>query len=79
VSYGRNPNELLNRPMDDDVADTYLNWMREDIPVLKQLIGNDLSIVSQDVGHDRKNFFVRIGNTILIPIQSDAEETVVGV
>jgi len=79
VSYGRNPRELLNRPMDEDIADTYLSWMREDIPVLKQLSSGDLSIVSENVGHDRKNFFISIGNTILIPIQSDVEETVVGV
>jgi hypothetical protein len=41
VSYGRNPKELLNRPMDDDTADTLLQWMREDMSIFKQLSDND--------------------------------------
>ncbi|ENV14750.1 hypothetical protein WCE14_08970 [Acinetobacter schindleri] len=73
VSYGRNPKELINRPMDDDTADLLLSWMREDIPVLKQLDDNDLSIVSEELNFETKQFYIQIGQ-IVIPIKTEYTE-----
>ena len=50
VSYGRNPKELLNRPMDDDTADTLL-------PQARELRGNgmvDLRLRSLHHTHQKK-------------------------
>ena len=69
VSYARNPKELLHRPLDEDSANTFLEWMREDIPILKQLSDNDLSIVSEEIDFESKTFYIQIGE-ILLPIQT---------
>ncbi|AYA66853.1 hypothetical protein CDG62_00010 (plasmid) [Acinetobacter sp. WCHA55] len=78
VSYGRNPKELLNRPMDDDTADTLLQWMREDMPILKQLSDNDLRVAHEEVNFETKQFYIQIGE-ILIPIKTETSNEVVGV
>lgn len=78
VSYGRNLKELLHRPMDDDTADLFLSWMREDIPVLKNLTDSELQIVEQEVDFETKQFFIQIGE-ILIPIKTETNAAVTGV
>lgn len=78
VSYGRNPKELLNSPMDDDTADTLLQWMREDMPILKQLSDNDLSVAHEEVNFETKQFYIQIGE-ILIPIKTETSNEVIGV
>lgn len=77
VSYGRNPRELLNKPMDEDTADTLLLWMREDMPILKQLSDNDLRVAHEDVNFETKQFYIQIGE-ILLPIKTETSEDVVG-
>ena len=78
VTYGRNPKELRNRPMDDDTADTLLQWMREDMPILKQLSDNDLSVAHEEVNFETKQFYIQIGE-ILIPIKTETSNEVIGV
>lgn len=78
VTYGRNPKELLNRPMDDDTADTLLQWMREDMSILKQLSDNDLSVAHEEVNFETKQFYIQIGE-ILIPIKTETSNEVIGV
>ena len=78
VSYGRNPKELLNHPMDDDTADTLLQWMREDMPILKQLSDNELSVAHEEVNFETKQFYIQIGE-ILIPIKTETSNEVIGV
>lgn len=77
VSYGRNPRELLNKPMDEDTADTLLLWMREDMPILKQLSDNELKVVHEEVNFETKQFYIQIGE-ILLPIKTETSEDVVG-
>ena len=78
VTYGRNPKELLNRPMDDDTADTLLQWMREDMSILKSLPEGRLNVVATEVNFETKQFFIEIGE-ILIPIKTETSNEVVGV
>ena len=78
VTYGRNPKELLNRPMDDDTADTLLQWMREDMSILKSLPEGRLNVVASEVHFETKQFFIEIGE-ILIPIKTETSNEVVGV
>ena len=78
VTYGRNPKELLNRPMDDDTANTLLQWMREDMSILKSLPEGSLNVVSTEVNFETKQFFIEIGE-ILIPIKTETSNEVVGV
>lgn len=78
VSYGRELQALLFKPMTDDSANTLLEWMKADMPILKQLSDANLSVVSQDLGFDKKQFFIQIG-TILIPIETQNLDNALGV
>lgn len=77
VSYGRELQQLLLKPMTEDSADTLLRWMKADIPILKQLSDSDLMVVSEDLTFEKKRFFIQIG-TILIKIPTQADENILG-
>ncbi len=77
VSYGRNPRQLLQQPLDENTADQYLGWMREDIPILKQISDSDLSIATEVINFDTKIHYIKIGN-VLLPIQTVTGNKVVG-
>lgn len=77
-SYGREWRELLFKPMTEDSANTILYWMKTDMPVLKQLSENDLIVVAQDMGFDKKQYFIQLGGGILIPFPIQAEENILG-
>ena len=68
VRYGRNFKEILLKPMNEDTADTILQWMREDIPLFKSLSSDQLSIVSQEIDIDKKQYFVQVAGRIRVPI-----------
>lgn len=77
VSYGRELTQLLFKPMTEDSANTLMEWMKADIPILKQLSDADFRVVSQTIGYDKKRFFIQIGE-ILIPIKTQVEENILG-
>lgn len=68
VRYARNLKQLMLKPMTDDNADMILQWLQEDIPLFKNLNSEQLSIVSKNVGFDKKEYFIRLGNSIVVPI-----------
>lgn len=70
VSYGRNLHELLFHPLSEDNADTLLSWIKEDIPVLRNLTSDQLSIVSKTIDNDKKQFYIKIGK-VLVQIQDN--------
>jgi hypothetical protein len=63
--------------MDDDTADTLLQWMREDMSIFKQLSDNDWTSHTE-VNFETKQFYIQIGE-ILIPIKTETSNEVVGV
>lgn len=77
VNYGRELHELLFKPMTDESADKLLEWMKADMPILKQLGDSDLKVVSEDITFEKKRFFIQIGS-ILIPIKTQADENILG-
>ena len=62
VNYGQNLWERLLRPLEDDDADIILQWIKEDIPLFKNLNSDQLSIVMQTVDIDKKYYFIKVGN-----------------
>lgn len=66
-SYGADLASLLFRPLSEDIADTFLRKLKQDIPVLSQLNDDQLSLLSETVGFDQKNIYIQV-NTILIPV-----------
>jgi hypothetical protein len=72
VSYGRNWHEILLKPMTEDSADIILQWMREDIPLFKDLSQAELSVVSRPISLDQKEFFISVGE-LIIPMPSTAD------
>ena len=77
VSYGRQLRELLYKPMTEDSANILLEWMREDMPILKQLGDSQLMVVEQSRGYDAKDFFIQLGE-VLIPIPTKPEDNILG-
>lgn len=67
VRYARNVRQILLKPMSEDSSDLLLQWMKEDIPLLKNLSSDQLSIVSRNIDFDKKEYFVQVGNKIRIP------------
>ncbi|WP_042053888.1 hypothetical protein [Acinetobacter baumannii] len=73
VNHGRNWHEILLKPMTEDSADMILQWMREDIPLFKELSSSELKVVSRQISIDQKEFFISVGE-IIIPMPSIAEQ-----
>ncbi|WP_111857841.1 hypothetical protein [Acinetobacter sp. CFCC 10889] len=69
VDYGRNLFEILLKPMSVDSADLILKWIKEDIPLLRGLNDDELMVMNEDQGFDKKVFYIQIGQ-ILIPLQN---------
>jgi hypothetical protein len=57
----------------EDSADMILQWMREDIPLFKELSSSELKVVSRQISIDQKEFFISVGE-IIIPMPSIAEQ-----
>lgn len=66
--YARNFRQLLLKPMTDDVADTLLQWLVEDIPLFKNLSSDQLRVVSKIIDFEKKAYYIMIGNHIVVPI-----------
>lgn len=58
--YGADLNALLLRPMSEPIADEFIDKMRRDIPVLNELSSDQLAILTEDDGFERKNLYLRI-------------------
>lgn len=61
VNYGRNLAERLLKAIDEDDADQIIQWIKEDIPLFKNLNSNQLSIYSENNGIDQKYYFIKVG------------------
>lgn len=67
VRYARNVRQILLKPMTEDSSDLLLQWMKEDIPLFRNLSSDQLSIVSRNISFDKKEYFVQVGNQIRVP------------
>ncbi|ENV88216.1 hypothetical protein ACE5JW_11815 [Acinetobacter radioresistens] len=76
-SYGADLRKLLFVPMHTEAADSFLDKMKEDIPLLADLDSNALSIVSEDIDHDKKHFYIQLGS-IVIPLGTKQESNLTG-
>lgn len=77
VDYARNPRQLLQAPMSEDSSDLLLQWMKEDIPVLKNISDSDLYIAEEVVNFETKRFYIVIGaETILFKTEKYESEDV---
>lgn len=66
-SYGCDLNSLLLNPLSTPVADSFVAKLKQDIPLFAEL---DISVLSEDVGFERKNIFLSIGTDYLINLNS---------
>ncbi|MDH0032569.1 MULTISPECIES: hypothetical protein [unclassified Acinetobacter] len=64
--YGPDFNSLLLAPLSAPVANNFIEKMKSDIPILKQLGADQLQLWSQDEGFERKVIYLRVGNQIAI-------------
>lgn len=66
-SYGEDHNRLLLQTMSTDIADDFLDKLKADIPLLANLGRDTLSILSEDIGNDKKQIYLSVG-PVLLPL-----------
>lgn len=76
-SYGESINRVLFQDMSAEVADKIIADIKEDIPLLANLDSDALSILSEDIGPDKKQIYISIG-TIIIPIATSDTSNYLG-
>lgn len=69
-SYGERTNRILFTEMSVDAADFILDKLKEDVPLFASLSSDELKILEEDIGNDKKRFHLSVGNVVL-PISSD--------
>ena len=62
--YGPDFNSILLAPLSAPVANNFIEKMKSDIPILKQLSADQLQLWSQDEGFETKVIYLRVGNQI---------------
>lgn len=64
--YGPDFNSLFLAPLSAPVANNFIEKMKSDIPILKQLSADQLQLWSQDEGFETKVIYLHVGNQIAI-------------
>jgi len=76
-AYGEGLEKRLFVPMSTEQADSFLDDLKKDIPLLASLDSDTLSIVSADIGFDKKQFYIALGDA-LIPLGTKDESHLTG-
>lgn len=58
--YGADLASLLLRPLSAPIADSFLEKLKRDIPILARLSANQLSIVTDDIGFEQKQIYLQL-------------------
>lgn len=66
--YGADLATLLLNPLSAPVADSFLNKLRQDIPLLA-MAGDAVSVVSTSSGFERVQIFLKVGS-VLLPLEA---------
>ncbi|RLL18992.1 hypothetical protein [Acinetobacter chengduensis] len=72
--YGERTNRILFNEMSMDVADFILDKIKQDIPLFASLSSDELQVLSEDLGHDKKRIYISIG-TVVVPISPEESNT----
>lgn len=64
--YGPDWNSLFLGPLSAPFANTFIEKMKSDIPILKQLSPDQLQLWSQDEGFETKVIYLRVANQVAI-------------
>lgn len=64
--YGPDLNSLFLAPLSSPVANTFIEKMKTDIPILKQLSADEFSLYTKDEGFETKIIYLRVGQQIAI-------------
>lgn len=76
-SYGEAINRTLFQDMSADAADKIISDLKEDIPLLANLDSDALSVLSENIGPDKKQIYIAIG-TVVIPIATSDTSNYLG-
>ena len=63
--YGPDLNSLLLGPLDSPVANAFIAKMKNDIPILKQLSADELSLYSVNEGFETKVIYLKAGDVAI--------------
>jgi hypothetical protein len=71
--YGPDFNSLFLAPLSAPVANTFIEKMKNDIPILKQLSADQFQLWAQDEGFETKIIYLRVGQQIAINLNQVRE------
>ena len=63
--YGADLASLLLRPLSTPIADDFLAKLKRDIPILAELSADQLSIISQNIGFEQQQLYLRLGQVAI--------------
>lgn len=63
--YGPDLNSLLLGPLDSPVANAFIAKMKNDLPILKQLSADELSLYSVNEGFETKVIYLKAGDVAI--------------
>ncbi len=63
--YGPDLNSLLLGPLDSPVANAFIAKMKNDLPILKQLSADELSLYSVNEGFETKVIYLKVGDVAI--------------
>lgn len=72
--YGPDFNSLFLAPLSAPVTNTFIQKMKSDIPILKQLSADQFQMWAQDEGFETKIIYLRIGQQIVINLNEVREK-----
>ena len=75
--YGENFSRLPFQTMSTDIADQLLDKIKGDIPLFANLNSDDLQVLSEDLGFDKKRIYIAVGN-VVIPIATADTKNIEG-
>ena len=76
-SYGEKTNRILFSEMSVDAADFIFDKLKEDVPLFASLSSDELKIMEEDIGNDKKRFHISVGNVVL-PISDESNSNYTG-
>lgn len=71
--YGPDYNSLFLSPLSRPVANSFIEKMKSDIPLLKKLSADQIQLWAEDEGFEKKIIYLRVGQQVAINLNQVRE------
>lgn len=62
--YGSDPKSLLMQPMNSLGADEFIEKLKNDVPILRQM-DDSVNIYAENIGNDTQKIYIEIGGEVI--------------